>query len=252
MAGNVPGDRKSPGQGGVYWRRRVIALGAGIVLVGLVAWTVNGALSGGPATPSAQISRVTTSHRGQPTEPGSSAATRSPAPSPSATTATGHPASRRSRDSHPGRGGTGRAGRPPGPAGACRQNDIVLSLFTARYEYPAHESPQFQVDVVSTAPAPCTFVLGAGHVQLVVKAGGIHRVWDSADCAPRARPQVTRLTRGVPAVLPLSWDRKASAPGCPAPRRPARAGTYTATAYSGRLSSRSVIFVLRAPGITVP
>jgi hypothetical protein len=249
MAGNVPGDRKSPGQGGVYWRRRVIALSAGIALVGLVAWTVNGALSGGPATPSAQISRITASHRGQPTGAGGSAATPTPTPSPSASTAAGRPASRRPADRRPGHGGAARAGRA---AGACPQNDIVLSLFTSRYEYPAHESPQFQVDVVSTAPAPCTFALGPGHVWLVVKAGGIHRVWDSADCAPPARPQVARLTRGVPAVLPLSWDRKASAPGCRAPRRPARAGTYTATAYSGRLSSRSLIFVLRAPGITVP
>ncbi len=251
MAGNVPGEQESPGQNGVYWRRRAIALGAGIVLVGLVAWSVNGALSGGPATPSAQISRVTASHRGPPAGSGSPAP-RTAAPSPSAAATTGHPASRRSGGGHPGKGGAAGGGRPAGQAGACPQNDIVLSLFAPQYNYPAHESPQFQVDVVSIAPVPCTFALGAGHVQLLVKSGGIHRIWDSADCARPAGPQVTRLARGVPLVLPLSWDRKTSVPGCRVPRRPARAGTYTATAYSGRLSSRPLIFVLRAPGVAVP
>ena len=136
--------------------------------------------------------------------------------------------------------------------GTCPHGDVVLSLFAARYSYPAHAVPQFQLDVVSTAPGTCTFALGAGHVQLLVRAGGIRRVWDSADCARPAGPQAARLAKGVPAVLNFTWDRKTSAPGCAGCRAAGRPGTYTATAYGGRLSSQPLIFVLRAPGIGVP
>jgi hypothetical protein len=127
----------------------------------------------------------------------------------------------------------------------------VLSLFAAKYSYPAHALPQFEVDVVSTAPRACTFDLAARNVQLLVRSGGKARVWDSADCAASGR-QVTRLTQGVPAVVRISWDRKTSAPGCRLPRKAARPGTYTATAYSGNLISPTLIFVLSARGIAVP
>ncbi len=39
--------RKSAGQVNIYWRRRVIALVAGLGMLALVTWTVNGALGGG-------------------------------------------------------------------------------------------------------------------------------------------------------------------------------------------------------------
>ena len=79
--------------------------------------------------------------------------------------------------------------------------------------------------------------------DIVIRAGGKHQVWDSADCAgPAAR--VTTLARGVPAAVQISWNRKTSAPGCRAPHRAVRPGTYTATAYIGNVSSRAMSFVL--------
>jgi len=226
----------------------VIALAAGIAVVGLVAWTVNGALGGGAASQSAQVTHVNGGGARHPATTGSPAAGPTPAATPDASPGAGH------ASTPPGRGHSGRTAHQAQASrnvGTCPPGDLVLSLFAARYSYPAHARPQFQVDVVSTAPGTCTFALGAGHVQLLIKAGGIRRVWDSADCARPAGPQPARLAKGVPAVLSFTWDRKTSAPGCRL-RRAARPGTYTATAYSGRLSSQSLIFVLRAPGIAVP
>jgi hypothetical protein len=45
----------------------------------------------------------------------------------------------------------------------------------------------------------------------------------------------------------ITWNRKTSAPGCRDPHRAVRPGTYTATAYSGKLSSRAMTFVLKGP-----
>jgi hypothetical protein len=108
------------------------------------------------------------------------------------------------------------------------------------------------VDVVSTAARPCSFDLGAKNVQLVIRAGGERRVWDSADCVRSAGHRMGRLTRGVPAVLRISWDRKTSVAGCRLPGKAAQPDTYTATARSGALRTQSLIFVLGGPGVAVP
>jgi hypothetical protein len=251
---------KSAGEVNVYWRRRVIALAAGISLLGLVTWTVNGVLGGGTMQASnlSQTSRQHGSHHSAQPAPGT---TSSPTPAstadhPSATpSATGKPGPSPSSSARRGASGTrrgsGQRGRKAHGPGACPHAALVLSLFSARYSYPAHARPQFTVDVVSTAPGRCTADLGPAHVHVVIRAGGKKPVWDSADCA-RTAAQATVLARGVPAAIQLSWNRQISAGGCRSRHRAARPGTYTATAYSGNLSSHAMIFVLKGHGIARP
>ncbi len=251
---------KSAGQVNVYWRRRVIALVAGICTLGLVTWTVNGALGGGArqASDLSQTTRQHGSHHSDRPVPGTTSspppastagrasatpsATGKPGPSPSSSAKRGASATR-----HPA-GQRGRQARGPG---ACPHAALVLSLFSARYSYPAHARPEFTVDVVSTAPGRCAADLGPAHVHVVIRTGGKNQVWDSSDCArPAAQPAV--LARGVPAAVQISWNRQTSAAGCRPPHHAARPGTYTATAYSGNLSSRTMIFVLKGHGIAAP
>ena len=100
------------------------------------------------------------------------------------------------------------------------------------------------MDVVSTASGQCSADLGPSHLHVVIRSDG-KQIWDSADCAGLA-PRATTLARGVPATVPITWNRKTSAPGCRAAHRAVRPGSYTATAYIGNLSSRAVTVVLRA------
>lgn len=239
---------KTPGQVNVYWRRRVIALAAGLGMLALVTWTVNGALAGGPRQ-ATDLSQTTSQHPGRPPTPpatsspaaspgGTATATPSPTVTPTpSSSATGHAAAKR----HPA--GRGRK-TAAGASGACPHAGLVLSLFSARYSYPAHAQPEFDVDVVSTASGRCSADLGASHLHVVIRSDG-KQIWDSADCAGLA-PRATTLARGVPATVPITWNRKTSAAGCRAAHRAARPGTYTATAYMGNLSSRAVTVVLRA------
>jgi hypothetical protein len=106
--------------------------------------------------------------------------------------------------------------------------------------------------VVSTAARPCSFDVGAKNVQLVIKAGGERRVWDSAACLGSRGHRMEQLTRGVPAVLRISWDRKTAGATCRPPGPAAQPGTYTAIARSGALHSQSLIFVLGGRDVTVP
>ncbi len=236
---------KTAGQVNVYWRRRVIALAAGLGLLALVTWTVNGALGGttGQATNLSQTSRQHSAQHSSPpasATPGSTAgragatpsATATPTPSPSPS-AKRHPAGQRGRKTAAARA-----------TGTCPHADLVLSLFSARYSYPAPTRPQFSIDVVSTAPGRCTADLGGAHLHIVIQAGGKHQVWDSADCAG-ASARATTLARGVPAAVQITWNRKTSAPGCRAPQRAVRPGTYTATAHIGKLSSRAMTVALK-------
>jgi hypothetical protein len=241
----------------VYWRRRVIALGAGLGMLALVTWTVNGALGGGSTRPTTDLSQTTGHHSApQPPGSGSTPGTVPSSPVPSSPAPGGA-----------GAGGVGATASPPGkpaptpsspaahhaaPAGACSAANLVLSLTSARYSYPAHARPQFDVSVVSTARGRCTAALGAAHLHVRIRAGGKARVWDSADCARSAAARVTTLGRGVPVVVAFTWNRTTSAPGCRLPRRAVRPGIYTATAYRGNRSSHAMIFVLKGRGIAVP
>ncbi len=86
--------------------------------------------------------------------------------------------------------------------------------------------------MVSTASRTCAFNVGPKFLSLVVMAGP-KRVWSSADCAEGRASLVTNLARGVPTVLPITWNRQRSAPGCTATSGQVRSGSFTASA-SGR------------------
>ncbi len=145
--------------------------------------------------------------------------------------------------SGPGKPGPGAAAASPGGPPSCTPGDVVISLFTTQASYGQGQPAGFDVDVVSTAATTCSFNVGPRYLALVVMAGG-RRVWGSADCAPRAGSLLADLARGVPTVLPVSWDLQTSAPGCPATARQAGDGSYTATAADGSITSNPVTFKL--------
>ena len=96
-----PADQpKSAAAVNVYWRRRVIALVAGLGMLGLVTWTVNGALGGGSTRQATDLSQ-TTGHHSAPPAPGSGSTTPATVP--------GSPV--------PSGAGDGATGATPSPSG---------------------------------------------------------------------------------------------------------------------------------------
>jgi hypothetical protein len=203
----------------VYWRRRFLALVAGIAVLGVLVWAISGVIGqSSTGSNTADVGRLSHGHRQAQSQP---AATK-PAPAqPSPSAGPGAP------------GGT-----PP-----CPGADVVISLFATGASYSQGQPPGFEVDVVSTAAGTCSFNVGPRYLALVVTAGQ-RRVWGSADCAPAPGSLVTYLARGVPAVLPFSWDRQTSSPGCAATAGQAGDGSYTATATASGIASNPVTFRL--------
>ena len=120
----------------------------------------------------------------------------------------------------------------------------MLSLFASQVSYAAHMRPVFDVDVVSTLGKTCTFNVGGGYLALVIKAGST-RVWTSADCIQGRKSLFTDLVKGVPTMLSISWNRRASSPGCRLGSSAVPAGMYSARVSSGTLTSNKEIFRIR-------
>jgi hypothetical protein len=205
-----------------YWRRRFIVLVIGLAVFAVAAWALSSTLAvdAGPASASTAASRPRPGLAGQPSWPGASG-TGSPSPTPSVTE------------------------QATGPGAImpefCERGDVVLSIFT---DQTAARSPIFDVDVVSTQPAECSFNVGSRHLALVIRQGPVP-IWSSADCAAGGGGPVVALKRGVPTVLTISWGGYSSAPGCAGRATRARAGRYTAYALDGALSSAPITFRLR-------
>jgi hypothetical protein len=241
-------------QAAVYWRRRFVALLIGLAVLALVAWAFSGAV-GGSAVPAGASGGSSQSGAGQQANGGTGRGSAGQAGTGQA--GTGHGGTGHSGAGHGGTGGTGSTASHKAGAGAasgrhgkrtrvtrpmpCPSGDVVLSLFTSQENYTVGQMPQFDVNVVATADQTCTFNVGARHVALIIRAGSV-RVWGSADCVQGAGNLVSDLQRGVPTVLPISWNRQASSPGCPNTSSQMRAGTYSAAVADGGLVSNSVTF----------
>lgn len=222
---------------GTYWRRRFLLLVAGLTIFGLAAWGLSTALAVGPSrVGQGRHDRVPASHEHRSVRP---------EPKPTPTRPAGPSPSRRPRAtrSPDRRGGGTNAGQANGhgtilPA-FCARRDVVLSLFTDQTQYSHQQQPVFDVNVVSTGQAECSFNIGSQHVTLVIKEGPA-RIWSSADCATGTGSLIAALKRGVPTVLTFSWQRRTSAPGCSARARAVPPGSYTAFAVDGPLISAPV------------
>lgn len=221
-------------QAATYWRRRLVALLSGLAVLALITWAFTGALGGGNGSSAAQPGSTSAGqHAGRGSGQGSGH------PAAAAGPAAGGTATRAHANAAPhGRHGSRAAYGHPRP---CPAGSVVLSLFSSQQSYGAGALPQFSVDVVATARQTCTFNVGARHVALIIRAGSV-RVWSSADCVQGTGNLTSDLQRGVPTVLPISWNRQASAPGCPAGTSRMPAGTYTATVSDGTLTSNAVTF----------
>jgi hypothetical protein len=249
---DAPHDLRAVRDPDAYWRRRFFILGAGIVVVGLCVWLFPGAHHGAArATATAQASMAALDHRGDLPAAAYGSAWPEPSPKKSPT-----PTAARTQAKNAGQRAAAPRPHPdpsPSPTSSassravkgprCAPSDIVLSLFTGQPGYGQDASPKFDVYAVSTSSSACTLGYGPGSVQLVVTRDG-RVVWDSAACKPPAASAV-RFTLGVPQVLSITWNRRASEPpGC-AGTLPAGAwGTFDAVALTDGQSSPVRSFTL--------
>jgi hypothetical protein len=268
MDRNAYRDDNDTGQPDAYWRRRVIALVAGLTLLGLLAWAFSG---GKPASTAPKSARSTgilpaAADSGSPTSPppganGAGATPVGPAaslPFPSVTNSgTGQPGSGRAADGKSGArtSASGQAAAAAGggtaptvsggvePGGGCSPGAVVLSLFSGRANYYAGQYPQFDVYAVSTASRSCSYDVSPGQLHVLVMSSG-RVIWDSADCTRDEPNRTAELSRGVPTQESVTWNRTISLPGCVTLASAARPGTYQVQARDAAEASPARTFRL--------
>ncbi|MFF5208413.1 hypothetical protein [Streptosporangium sp. NPDC000396] len=210
----------------VYWRRRMAALVGVLVVVAVVAWACS---SNGPESDS----KVEAQSSGLPTPDPILAVlptvtiTPTPAPAATASPKAARPAVRAKR-----------------PGDACDPPDLVLSMQGREEVYGPGDHPSFILTLVNIGKVMCTADVGPRAMELRITSGD-DRVWSSSDCVSGEIDDIRKLSRGIPYVREIEWDRRRSASDCTADRDNARAGTYVAVVRAPELKSRKTVFHLR-------
>jgi hypothetical protein len=230
---------------------------AGLGLIALLAWAFTGGGGKPPATPSAGSSgtyRLTPAAAASGSAASRAAASRAAASRSAAAAAASSAAARALASGLPSPsaspaaspGASAPAGLEDGqliPDGLCAPGTVVLSVFSARPSYSGGQDPKFAVYAVSTAAGVCTFDLGPGKLHLEVMSSG-RIIWDSGDCARSDSTWIARLSRGVPVLESITWNRTITLPGCVTLASSARAGDYQAQAWTASVSSAVLSFRL--------
>jgi hypothetical protein len=259
------------------WRRRVIMLAGGLVILGLLAWALSGTASRTTAAaqqsavaevraanglPSAAYGTVpptpAAALAGSPSAPASPTASPKASKSPKDHSPKDHSPKDHSPKDHSPKGQSAKVkpqkGKSPKAASSskakrvklqsdstCQAGSVVMTLFSVRPSYSAGEPPEFDVYAVSTSASGCEFRFGPGAVRVLVSQHG-RTVWDSAACHPAAVQQ-ERLVRGVPVQMSVIWNRNA-AYGCRGWLPPRSAGRFTAVARTATQSTPATTFEL--------
>ena len=241
---------RSPGAD-AYWLRRFFALVSGLGLVGLLAWACSGVASGGSP-----------SHRSGSGGPSSAAyastATGTPSPSQAVTSAPASPSPSASASASAAPSGSASATKSAAASGhahpakvasgptACPPADLVLTLVASQASYRPHDTPAFQVDIVSTDTSPCNLDTGPAALRLKVLHGS-SVAYNSAVCVNGAKRHVISLRRGVPVIMSMTWDKHETVTGCLSTVAAATNRTYSAVVQAGGTQSPEVSFRLTGP-----
>jgi hypothetical protein len=217
----------------VYWRRRVLALGLLVSVLGGGGWTGWAAWTGRLPLPL------------------STASAQGPVAAPALTGVLPSMAGvRLPADPPPAAGGTPAAPSPAAPVppaapapsavtGPPCTDDMVGLTLTAPPSATAGGATQLTLTVIDTSVLPCARDVGTAEQEVVLLDAAGDRLWSSADCTPAARaPRL--FAPGDRVDLPIAWDGRASAPGCTGARAAVPAGSYLLRARLGTRTAADV------------
>ncbi|ORC11382.1 hypothetical protein B1T46_11965 [Mycobacterium kansasii] len=225
----------------IYWRRRGLALGIAVVVIGIavaavVAFVGNTA---GAKPVNAEKPGSAQSH------PGSNAPE---APQPAGQSAANTPAAPQGQNPE----------MPPPPAAVqpppvlkegddCPDSTLAVKGLTNAPQYYIGDQPKFTMVVTNIGLVACKRDVGAAVLAAYVYSLDNKRLWSNLDCAPSNETLVKMFTPGEQVTTAVTWTGMGSAPHCPLPRPAIGPGTYNLVVQLGNLRSLPVPFVLNQP-----
>jgi hypothetical protein len=221
----------------IYWRRRGLALGVGLLVVGAVVAVVIAVVTGnaGADTKNAEAPAASPGATQQPMPEVKSPITpvvQPPAP-PTATPTTAvtpAPVLKEGDD--------------------CPDSTLAVKGLTSQPQYHLGDQPKFTMVVTNIGLVSCQRDVGAAVLAAYVYSLDNNRLWSNLDCAPSNETLVKTFNPGEQVTTEVTWTGMGSAPACPLPRQPIGAGTYNLVVQLGNLRSAPVPFIIAAPAPT--
>ncbi|MGK5442859.1 hypothetical protein ACSNN7_13735 [Micromonospora sp. URMC 105] len=229
----------------VYWRRRAVVLGAGLLFLIVLLYSCN--QSGDTATtPGAKSTPTSQAVDPSPTGPAPASESAAPSGTPAAPDAGGGPAG------DPGTTTAPPAAPPVAPAnpavvddGTCTDAELSVTSQALPSEVRRGALVDLTLRVKNTAQRTCSRDVGADLQELYVKRGA-EKVWSSDTCGTGKGSDVQSFTPGFERSYQLTWNGKdvsRCAGGVAAGPLPP-AGTYQVIARVGTKLSEPVKLVI--------
>lgn len=216
----------------IYWRRRGLALGIAVAVIGVVSLIVFAVVHGSAGADGAAGNKTTATAHAKP-QGASPEEVKTPVVAP----AEQAPA-------------TPTAAVVPPPVlqegDDCPDSTLAVKGLTGPH-YAVGEQPQFTMVVTNIGLVACKRDVGAAVLAAYVYSLDNQRLWSNLDCAPSNETLVKTFDPGEQVTTTVTWTGMGSAPQCPLPRQPIGPGTYNLVVQLGNLRSATVPFMLTEP-----
>lgn len=233
----------------IYWRRRALALGVAVIVIGVIA-----------ALSVVIIKSVGGTENTAAEQPAPPAATPTPLPgeNPEVKTPVMPPA-----QNAPPPTPTPTAAVAPPPVlnegDDCPDSTLAVKGITNQPQYVVGDQPKFTMVVTNIGLVACKRDVGAAVLAAYVYTLENGRLWSNLDCAPSNETLVKTFQPGEQVTTEVTWTGMGSAPNCPLPRQPIGPGMYNLVVQLGNLRSAAVPFALaqaaevpHAEGVPLP
>jgi hypothetical protein len=225
----------------IYWRRRGLALGIAVVVIGIAVATVIAfvSTSAGAKPASAEKPGAAQSH------PGSAAAQAPPPTAPEGAPPVAPPQGLNPESPTP----TAAVQPPPvlKEGDDCPDSTLAVKGLTNAPQYFIGDQPKFTMVVTNIGLVSCKRDVGAAVLAAYVYSLDNKRLWSNLDCAPSNETLVKAFTPGEQVTTAVTWTGMGSAPHCPLPRPAIGPGTYNLVVQLGNLRSLAVPFIMNQP-----
>jgi len=227
----------------IYWRRRALALGIAVLVIGVIAAVVVMVVMNSTGTEGKTAGKPNPTQAATPTPlPGENPeiktpvvppAQQAPPPTPTPTAAVMPPPVLKEGDD-------------------CPDSTLAVKGITNQPQYVVGDQPKFTMVVTNIGLVACQRDVGAAVLAAYVYSLDNTRLWSNLDCAPSNETLVKTFQPGEQVTTEVTWTGMGSAPQCPLPRQPIGPGTYNLVVQLGNLRSATVPFILAPPVASVP
>ncbi|KAA8970411.1 MAG: hypothetical protein F6Q13_00100 [Mycobacterium sp.] len=220
----------------IYWRRRGLALGIAVVVIGIIVAAVVAVRSGSAGA------KITAADK----PPAAQQPSAAPAAQPEVKTPVQPPLG---QNQFPTETPTAAVQPPPvlKEGDDCPDSTLAVKGLTNQPRYVIGDQPKFTMVVTNIGLVACKRDVGAAVLAAYVYSLDNKRLWSNLDCAPSNETLVKMFTPGEQVVTSVTWTGMGSAPHCPLPRPAIGPGTYNLVVQLGNLRSAPVPFILAAP-----